>query len=403
MARKTKNTSGGSNAQAPAPTQILQGIEVPTSSIQPAQFFRLTRRMTFKQQTSKQYSGLGQTDNVQILQAGIVSALVIKFSGTLTTAGTVSTTCRWPYDLVRAARFSANGQSNLINCGGWALKARELMSVPGLNDRGVTQQVGANQVSQGTMSLAREKWAAPMGGAITKPLVNAPVELTWIVPVAQDTVTLTGAIFAQTSATDLLLAIDWAQPSDLFQGLSTDNTATLNGTFSVTGTMFSIPQAPNGQIIIPDLSVFHSLIQSRQQNIANGTNEVRLTGQGVGKQLCRVFWRTINNSNAAASIMPVDDTTLGQVGWRFGGNDTPEVWSSGGEMAYNTERTAGSDLSSVHGVKLFDFVNENAFRDTVDEGTASELRYFQEVQASVNLNSAVDEYVQETLSIGSVS
>src|SRR6266581_2060862 len=100
------------------PTQVMQGIEVPASSVNPDE---------------------------SILQTGIISGLMIQFSGQVVVTlggGTCATTGRWPYDLVRAARFSANGQSNLINCHGSVLKAREIMARGDLTDRGVIRGVG---------------------------------------------------------------------------------------------------------------------------------------------------------------------------------------------------------------------------------------------------------------------
>src|SRR4051794_38827928 len=102
------------------PNMQMQGIVVPSSSVQPAEFFRRTRRLTVLTNT-RTYAGLGLTDTISILQTGIIAGLTLRFTGTLTVnlaAGTAATTNRWPYDLIRRLRFSANGQSNLINCSG---------------------------------------------------------------------------------------------------------------------------------------------------------------------------------------------------------------------------------------------------------------------------------------------
>jgi hypothetical protein len=377
----------------------MQGIEVPTSSVDPQAFFRLTRRQTINQQAPKTFAGLGSTDNVQLLQQSVISGLRIRFSGTLTVTpgtGTVASTARWPYDLIRAARFSANGQSNLINCSGAKLKMREFMQLDDLVDRGVTQTVAGASVQQGTLSLNSESWGV---GSNTSTLgAGTPsVELEWYVPVAYDDKTLTGAIFAQTSATDLLLSIDWAPQSDLFV-LTGNATVALSGTFTVVSKSYTIPQAPNGDVIVPDLSTFHSLIQSRYTSVANGVNEVRLSGQGVGKQLLRLFWQTWNGATPAP--LAVNDTNFGQLGWRFGGNDTPELFSNGRLMRYDVETRYGVDMGAIHGTKCWDFVYENAFRDSVDEGTATELRLVEEIPSGVTLTSPALEYVAETVSIG---
>lgn len=390
---------------APAPTQVMQGIEVPASAINPQEFFRLTRRLTFSQK-SFTMSSLGNTDNVAVLQTGIISGLTIKFSGSLVVAagtGTAATTPRWPYDMIKAARFSANGQSNLINVSGNKLKAREIMARGDLTDRGVENAIGGAHPGttrrNGTLALNNEAWG--VGSNVTAiPSGTYSVELEWYVPIAYDDLNLVGAIFAQTSATDLNLAIDWAPSSDIL-ALTGNATAALTGQVIVSGKAYTIPQAPNGSVIVPDLSTFHSLIQTRSGSPTNGLNEIRLSGQGVGKQLMRLYWQTWNTAGGVSAPLPTNATNLAQTGWRFGGNDTPEVYNDGKLLAYAVEKTFSSDLCTYNGYRVIDFCNENAFRDSVDEGTATELRFLEEIPNGVTLSNAFIEYVQETLSIGS--
>jgi hypothetical protein len=390
------------------PIQIMQGIEVPTSSINPAEFFRLTRRLTILEKNLAAFAGLGSTDTIPILQTGVLSGIMVQFTGVLTVtagSGTVATTGRWPYDLPRAMRFTANGQSNLINCHGGVLKAREIMARGSLTDRGVTRGIGGaspgTQVSQGTLSLNTESWG--VGQSVTAiPTGTYNVELEWYVPIAFDDLTLQGAIFAQTSATDLYLAVDWAPQSDLFQ-LTGNATVALAGSVNAFATLYTIPQAPSGDIIIPDLSVFHSLIESRVSTLGNGDNEIRLAGQGVGKQLLRIFGRTWNNGTTTQVQLPVNTTNYGQILWRFGGNDTPETWSNGSAHSHRVEKLFDVDLCTYGGWWCHDFASENAFRDSIDEGTATELRYLINLQNSVTLTNAFAEYTQETVSIGSAA
>lgn len=390
-----------------APAQIMQGIEVPAANVNPELFMRLTRRMTFLQKTTN-YAGLGLTDNVKVLQSGILSGLKIRFNGTLTvTAGTgsVATTARWPYDLPRAVRFSANGQSNLINVSGAKLKAREIMARGDLTDRGVSRGVGGaspgTATTQGTMSLNNDLWGVGSNvTAIPGAPTNYTVDLEWYVPVAFDDKSLVGAIFAQTSATDLNLAIDWAPLSDLFV-LAGNATVALTGTLTVTGRLYTIPQGKNAEIIVPDLSTFHSMTQTRDIGVSNSVNEFRLAGQGVGKQLLRIYGQLWNGSTPAP--VPINNTNFGQIGWRFGGNDTPELYQNARDMATDVEKLFDCDLCSVQGFWALDFASENAFRDSVDEGTATELRAVVEVLSGLTLTSPAMEYVQETASIGSAA
>lgn len=385
---------------AQTPTAVMQGIEVPTSSIDPQNFFRLTRRLSIPFKTGS-YGGLGQTDNTQLLQTGIVSGVTIKASGNLVVTpgtGTVATTSKWPYGLAKNVKFSANGQSNLINCGGIHLKVRELMQRGDLSDRGVTQNIGGASPgtarSQGTLSLNSESWGVGQNvsaiGAGTY-----PVELEWYIPVAYDDLNLLGAIFAQTSATDLVVAVDWAAQNDLFV-LTGNATVALSMSTIYEATLYTIPQGPNGSVIVPDLSTFHSIIATRYGTPTNSMNEIRLSGQGVGKQLLRLWWQAYNNG----APMPLNATNYGQVGWRFGGNDTPEIYPDGKLMAYRAEKLFNSDFGSYAGIGVFDFCSENAFRDSVDEGTATELRLLLEFPNALTLVNPYVEYVAETVSAG---
>jgi hypothetical protein len=385
-----------------AAVQVMQGIEVPAANVDPRAFFRATRRLTF-QQKGGSFAGLGQTDNVPVLQTGIISHLSVKATGNVVVTlggGTCATTARWPYDLLKAARLSANGQSNLVNVSGAKLKARDLMARGDLNDRGVSQAIGGaspgTSRTQGTMSLAAESWG--LGSNVSAvPAATYNFELNWPIPVAFDQVSLLGAIFAQTSATDLNLALDWATSADLFV-LTGAATAVVTLTYVVIGTVYTIPQDGKGGVIVPDLSAFHSLIQTRFVALQNGDNEVRLSGQGVGRSLLRLYFQIFNG--APGVPLPVTAANYGQIGWRFGGNDTPEVWADGQHLRYFNERLFSSDFGAFHGFACLDFSSENALRDSVDEGTASELRLLANIAAGVVLASPVMEYVQETVFAG---
>ena len=106
---------------------------VPGSSLNPKAFFAGTRRQWVMQKTISSFAGFGNTDVIDTLRSGILSGYVVKVAGNLvitTPTGAVATTARWPYYFIRAARFQANGQSNLVNADGWALRARELMMRP---------------------------------------------------------------------------------------------------------------------------------------------------------------------------------------------------------------------------------------------------------------------------------
>lgn len=386
-------------ANAPATTgavRYMQGVAVPAESVDPVQFMARTRRRV-NNEYSKTWQGFGTTDNVELKKSDIISGIYLRFTGTLTVTpgtGTVSSTRRWPYDFLNAAKFTANGQSNVINCSGLKLKAREFMApYLDLDDRGIIQTVNNVAVQQGTLSSNAESWG--VGSGSTNIAGGAyPVDLIWYVPVAEDEVDLHGAIFAQTASTDLTLQAVWELANNLF-------TLTGNGAVSMTGSVqadsikFSIPLDSTGNIIVPDLSTFHSLIQSRVTSVGVGPNEYRLIGQGAGKTLLRTYWQTWNG-NAPQTPLPINDTNFGEVGYRFGGNETPDDWQTSQHLRYWNERLYNVDMSQW-GIQVLDFAAMNAFRDAVDLGTTPDFRILDTVQSGVTLTNAAVEYVQETI------
>jgi hypothetical protein len=262
--------------------------------------------------------------------------------------------------------------------------------------KGLSGASPGTQVNQGTLSLEEEAWG--VGQSVTAiPAATYGVELNWFVPIAFDQLALTGAIFAQTSATDLLLQLDWANVTDLFT-LTGTATATLTGSVVIEPTLYSIPVV-GGDVVVPDLSVFHSIIMSRLTGLGNGDNEVRLAGQGVGRQLLRLWWRTLSGAGVGAPLA-MNATNYGQVGWRYGSNDTPEIYTDGRHLAYANERLYSTDVGKYYGFGCFDFASEHAFRDSVDEGSATELRLLVNLIGSTT---PAIEYVQETVFAGAAA
>lgn len=388
--------------QSPAATRTLQGIAVPEEAVNPDLFFQLTRRhQTLEKSVS--YGGGGVTQTIELRKADILSTIMLRFVGSVTvTGGTTNTTAAWPLGIA-GVRFTANGQSNLINTGPATaaggglqhLRARDFMKRSDLNDRGVVQTIGGASKSQGTLSLAHEAWGLPSGGTGVA-AGTYQVDLTFSIPIAEDERELIGAIFLQTSTSDLTLSIDETPLTQLFTG-GTATGVTMSGSWQVTTTKFSIPVVNNG-IIIPNLNVFHSVIASRYAaGIANGENETRIIGQGAGKSLLRVWGRVVSGAGVAAAPLALNTTNYGALAWRFGNNETPDSFLDGQTMRADMERRYNTDIGGVHGYWCHDFAAENAFRDVVDMGTTAELRLINTIQSGVALTTPALEYVTETV------
>jgi len=381
----------------------LQGTFVPQATIDPTGFMAATDQLT-TQTKVEAFPGFGGQTDIVMPQVGIISAVVLNFTGSLVVTpggGSVASTARWPYDLFRRVQFTANGQTNLLNASGWEYRVREFMSRGDLNDRGVERGIGGASPGttrrQGTLSLATEDWGV---GCNVSAIAGAtyPVYLSIVLPIAVDQVTMTGSIFAQTAATDLSIKINWATQADLFT-LAGGGTAALTGSLSVTPIAYAIPSDGAGGILIPDLSVFHSLVSTKYGPVQNGDNEVRVLGQGQGKTLGRIFFRTWNGATPAPLAM--NDTNFGSIAWRYGLNDTPRVHPNGRAIAYSNERLYSVDIASLHGFACIDFMHENALRDMVDLTTATEARLVVNIAQGVSVSaSAAIEYCQELLFMG---
>lgn len=382
-----------------APQQTyMQGIAVPATSVRPAEFFARTRRKRQVEQSARTWAGFGGTDVIELKKSDIIAGAYIRLKANITTVkgtGLVKTTGRWPYDILGRCKFTANGQSNIINVSGAKLKVRELMSRGDLSDRGVSNTVNTTAYTQGTLAQASEAWGIPTQCADVAD-GTYDVDLVFFLPIAEDQVDLSGAIFAATSSTDLTISLEWATRDTLFT-LSSNAAVTVNSaTVTVESIKYAIPKGGDGEIVVPDLSLFHSLIEGSYTALQTGVNEPRLTGQGAGKQLLRLFFQVWNGATSAHAPLVMNDTNFGRQGWRYSGNETPDEIYSGGLLRAINEREYGSDIGRVHGFGCHEFAEENAFRDAVDMGQTSDLRLYTEISAALTGSPRL-EYVMETV------
>jgi len=379
-----------------SPVHYMQGVAVQASSVRPEEFFAKTRRHIL-QEKAIVFAGQSQ-DVIELRKSDILSGIVIRFVGQVVITpgtGSVASTARWPYDFIKQCRFTANGASNIINVSGAKLKARDLMKKGDLNDRGVPQTFGGVAVTQGSLALAGESWGV---GAATSAIAGGtyPIDLEWFVPVAEDENDLAGAVFLATSTADLTLTLDYETQANLFTIVG-NATAVMTGTTMVTSVKYSVPLGVDGQIVVPALNVFHSLVQSRYTSIQNGENEIRIVGQGAGKSLLRVYFQLWNGAAPANAPLKMNAANFGKQSWRYGNNETPDEFIDGQLLRYFNERAYCSDIGSLWGFGCHEFAAENAFRDVVDMGAAGELRIVSTVQSGVTLASQALEYVTETI------
>lgn len=384
----------------PAPPIYMQGIAVPQSSVNPKLFDALSTENLITEKSTP-FAGLGGVDTFELKKADVISEIIVTMYGSVTVTpgtGTVASTARWPHDFLKDVNFQANGQTGLVHCSGGKLKFREFLRDPQLSDRGVSQTVNGVVVNQGTLSMDSEAWGVgSMTSAIAAGTYN--FELSWVVPVAEDVRTLAGAIFAQTASTDLTLTLAYAQPADIFT-LTGNATVAVSATTKVEARRHTIPMGPDGQIVIPDLSVFHQIVQFRNSTLVNGDNDVRLTAQGAGKTLLRLGHQIWNNN---VPMIP-SRVNFSALGFRYGSNETPQLLD-GDAWRKRNERMYDGDYGKNFGHFCFDFdpPNGNGFRDSIDLGTTSEFRSVVSIPTGVTLTSPIDEFWAETIFVAGSS
>lgn len=380
----------------------MQGIAIPAAVVDKREFMNRTRRHTQLEKTlavtiQPAASGPSNTrDTITLRRSDILGEVSLRLVGTLNVnpgTGTAASTAKWPYGLFRNIGFNANGTSSLISARGWTLKAREFAKDEGLTDRGVTQTVAGTPRTNGTLSLASESWGV---GQNTTGLVSATpnVDLIVTLPVAEDQFDLSGAIFLQTSSAELSIVIDWAAITDVF-ALTGNATASFTGTLEVSTQKFDIP-TENGAIIVPDLSMFHSLVETFAPVLSTGVDtETVVIGQGAGKYVLRVLQQLQNG--AVNAPVPVTSANFGLMGWRYATSETPDQWFNGSHLRINNERQYSVDLGGVQGFAVHEFAKAG-FRDLVDMGTTADLRLVNNVSsANVALNNAALWYAVESI------
>jgi hypothetical protein len=358
---------------------LIQGVTSPNVVVDPQTFYVATRRLRFQMSPLKAISGLGTTDGVQLRQTGIVAALELRVQGTITFGGTIGTTTmsyEWPFNLPQEVRLSANGQSNLIRCRGLTVRAMEFVTNAKLDDAGLSRSFGGTAATSGTLALPCDDWGTS-GVNVAAPGTNVAavgaytVDLTFFIPVAADPVSLIGAVYAQSSATNLTFEVQWATQAQIVSALGGAATFAQALNWGVTGVAYSIPNV-NGNYVVPDLSMFHQIAETRFGGMAQGTNEPLLPGTGVGRRLMRLLFNVYSGSNPTPLAM--NQTNFNVVGWAYGGSDVPEQYPNGQSLRAMNVRVAGVDLGALWGLGLWDFASQFALRDVVDEGSTSDLR-----------------------------
>lgn len=365
----------------PSSVAFIQGVQTPDTEVDPQGFAAYTRRMRFAAQSPTPIAGLGSANQIQLKKTGIVAGLEIRMSGSVVIGGTIGTTTmsyEWPYNLLKSIKVTVNGQSTLIDARGGDIKVNEYQANRNLDDRGVQQRIGSTTArTQGTLSLSSDDWGgtgaaanfmAP--GTNVAAIATYPIDFSYFVPIAADQVNLIGSVFGQSQATNINVELNWATQTDLFSAVGGSATVSFTGVnFDITGVVYSIPVV-SGKTKVPDLSQLHGLNHFQQSITASGDQEFLIPGTGAGRTLLRLTSQVYSS----AAPLAVNATNFGNMSYKFGANDVPEIVPNGAKLRSINERWYNTDIGAFWGFFAWDYANQYALRDVIDLGQTTDFR-----------------------------
>ena len=354
--------------------ETIQSIPVQPFTTDPGLFFQLTSKQV-NPIPGIAHPGAGQAFSRQLPQVGIKSKLRVTFNGTLTVATAAATTGKdYPYNLLKNFKLSANGQNDLFNVSGVDLQVLRDLRYPSFIE-GVQTFPGAlydgNSVGVGSYTLY----------------------LSWEVPIAMDDISLVGALFAQSSSTNLTAQVTCATNAELFQ--TNPANVTITGTWTIEETFFEVPFGDKGELIVPDLSRLHGVNGFDTAFTATGDVTAKLIrSQG---QLHRLLVRADHSSTARLSADPSAASTkkIDAVRLEYGGNKRPYVFNPAASLREVNNQHYGGP--AMYDYLVFDFARENPARDAILMQGVTELGAVVTVNSGVTVSAGALRLVQETL------
>lgn len=339
----------------------------------PAAFFQMTKKNVTTPKTLA--PGAGLSGNVQLLQTGIVSKIFVTFVGQLVVStAAVTTSDQWPYNLLKFFKLSANGANDLWSCDGIDLHVLRYCRYPAYRD--------ATDVFPGTV-----------GGGDSVAVGTYGVYLTWEVPIAMDDTSLIGALYAQSSATNLQVTVQQAALADLFSANPAN--AAITGTFNITEVFFDVPYNADGALVVPDLSRLHGF-NSVEVPITN-TGETRIPLIRSQGQLSRLFTSVRKSATArlSAAANAAAASKLDAIRLEYGGNQRPLVFDPATLLLAQDNQWYGA--TPPYDRLVLDFVKENPTRDIILMQGVTELAVVPRVNPAVTISGGTVRVVQETL------
>lgn len=319
---------------------------------------------------------LGSTVRVQVPQVGILAAVNVTFQGSMVVAsGGTTAGRRYYHGLLSKALLSINGQEKEIVATGEDLHVRRFAAWPAY--------VEDTDVFPGTLG----------GGAISAGTYD--LEVGWRIPVPMDPTTMTGGVYAQSTATNIALEVTPVTAySELFS--ANDDKVTITGTWTFEHVFFAIPKDSAGQLVIPQLDRIHTMVAT--DTPINNAGEVRVPLVPTAGQLCRLFISGTSSATAQLSALysASASSRIDALRLEYGGNERPFVFNPATSLLRRNNEHYGRRLP--YGRLCIDLVREDPIRDQLLLQGVTNLNVILGLNSSVSPSTgAMAHIVQETL------
>jgi hypothetical protein len=308
-----------------------------------------------------------------VQNVGVLSMLRLYCSLSLTVSGTGAVTALqgFPYALIKRLALNINGQTSIIAATGAGLRARRQRLFRNATDT-IENAPAVGTIANGTYTVAF--------------MID--------VPVSHDMLTGIGWILAQNPSTGITVDISWANSSDVFT-IASGGAVALTGTVYPMMTTFAVGQAAAGNqavTVVPDLTVFHGLIENDAVIAAAGIVQAPLIR--TAGQLVNYFFNL--NNGGAAEIAP---SALSEIQFRYGGNRQPRVYNPPQQLIEKNQQDYNGLVivrSLTH--TYLDFEVDNPVRDLFIPEALVELLAQVTIPNSVTVNAGAKfHYGEETL------
>lgn len=315
---------------------------------------------------------------VSLPKVGIVSYLEVVLNAKLVIATAAQTPgARWPYGLLDNFGLSVNGQSGLQSGVGEDLRVRQDVQYPAFTTK-------------------TDVFPGAIGGGSAIAIGTYNMSLSWRLPIATDTVSLAGALYAQSPSTTIAATFTPSGVATMFPTGTAADITLETYEWSVSEKYFVPGYTPDGkgQLVVPSgLAVLHSLTSTDLPISQLGKAPLPLVrGLGNLQRLYMAFWSTPKKRLSAA---PTAATTakIASLAVTYGTNQTPYTWSPASILARTNNQDYGEPLP--YDYLVWDNVKWTPTRDAVAYGGLTTLRVIANLGSTVALAGATAHLVQE--------